>query len=199
MGIFLNKAFVNQPNTSLLSHKLEFVESFCQQVIDNNIDGIVAEAGVYKGGSARLIATAFANKPVHLFDSFEGMLEDDEAPSGVHKKGHFSETSLEEVKNYLKDLPNCIFHKGWFPETANFLNDETFCFVHLDMDFYQSTKHGIDIFWPRLNKGGVMILDDWEWYACPGVKQAALEFFNENIPHTKTIEASGGTCAIIKH
>ena len=202
MGNIINEAFRNKGNNSLLAHKLEFLENACQQVATKRIDGLVAEAGVYKGGSARIIATAFPKKTVHLFDSFEGMLEDDKAkddPQNIcHKKGNFSDVSLESVQGYLDDRPNCVFHKGWFPETAKFLTDEKFCFVHLDMDYYQSTKHGIEIFWPRLNKGGIMVIDDWEWIACPGVKQAIFEYFTENIQNSHTFKTCGNICSITK-
>jgi O-methyltransferase len=199
MGHLTQRAFQNTENKSLLYEKIHFLEFCCEQVIYQQIEGDILEAGVYKGGSARLLATAFPNKKIFLFDSFEGMTENDLHEAGFHKKGDFSDTSLESVKLYLNDLPNCNFYKGWLPESANILTDEKFCFIHLDMDLYQSTKTGLELFWPRLNEGGIMVLDDWEWYNCPGVKKAALEFFSDKRNYTLIVEPQKGSCAFIKH
>lgn len=163
---------------SLLNeHQFEFLESMAQPVLDNNIQGHVAEAGVYRGGSAKFLATMFADRDIYLFDSFDGMHEDDADTSGGHKTGDFADTSLEAVQELLKDHGNCKFYPGWFPNTAEFLTDEKFALVHLDMDYYQSTRAGIEVFWPRLVSGGVMVFDDFGWQACPGVERAANEYF----------------------
>ncbi len=30
-------------------------------------------------------------------------------------------------------------------------------------------------FWPRINPGGILVFDDWEWERCPGVRRAIDE------------------------
>ncbi len=151
-------------------------------VLDAGTYGDIAECGVYKGGSARLLATIFKNKNILLFDSFVGMLENDTVEAGYHKIGHFNDTSLEAVKDYLKDKPNCYFYKGWLPDSATCLTDDTkFAFVHIDLDLYQSTKAAIEIFWPKLSDNGALVFDDWEFDNCPGVKTAILEYFGHNL------------------
>src|SRR5205085_6808666 len=37
------------------------------------LEGEIAEVGVYRGGSAKLIASLKGTKPLHLFDTFAGM------------------------------------------------------------------------------------------------------------------------------
>lgn len=44
---------------------------------------------------------------------------------------------------------NIIIKKGFFPDTAVDIED-TFCFVHLDMDIYQSTMDGLHFFWSKM-------------------------------------------------
>ena len=105
-----------------------------------------------------------------------------------HRKGDFKDTSLENVQTYLCDKPNCLFFPGWLPESAGVLKEEKFCFVHLDLDLYQSTKAAIEIFWPRLVDGGVIVFDDWEWQRCPGVKKSIQEYFDDQgLKHKKQI------------
>lgn len=192
---FIKQAFDTISSTSLLGN-IDHFALVAKDILDLNLDGDIAECGVYKGGSARLLATIFPNKKIFLFDSFEGMKENDILDKG-HKKGDFKDTSLTEVKSYLSDKPNCVFFPGWIPSSASFLNEERFCFVHLDLDLYQSTKAAIEIFWPKVVDGGVMVFDDWEWQNCPGVKQSVTEYFDDQgIQHKKLIDKN--TCSIFK-
>lgn len=193
---WLKKAFIKKDAKSCLSSKILNFQTMIQKILDQNIDGDIAECGVYRGGTSRFLSTMFENKKIYLFDSFEGMKEDDAHQDGHHKKNDFNQTSLKEVQEYLADKTNCIFCPGWIPESATFLNEESFCLVFLDMDLYQSTKHGIEIFWDRLNRGGMMVFDDYNNTATPGVNQAINEFFTEKIPHRKTI--SNFLCGIEK-
>ena len=52
-----------------------------------------------------------------------------------------------------------------------------FSFVHLDVDLYQSTKDGLAWFYPRLNRGGILISHDYS--NADGVRKAFDEFFAE--------------------
>ncbi len=139
------------------------------------LEGEMAEVGVYKGGTAKLIAKTCPQKTVHLFDTFSGMPEV-ESGTDVHRKGDFADTSLESVKKFLGDCGNVVFHPGFFPDTAGPVRDVKFSFVYADMDIYQSTKSFLEFFYPRMVCGGVMMFDDYEWRGCPGVKKAISEF-----------------------
>jgi predicted O-methyltransferase YrrM len=139
-----------------------------------NVPGDVAEVGVYRGGSAVVISKALPNKKVHLFDTFTGQPEDDEHPTGPHQKGDFADTNVSDVESFLTGCP-VKFHVGRFPDTAP-NDDQRYSFVHLDADTLQATVAGLTYFLPRLNKGGVMVFDDWEWERCPGVKEALAKF-----------------------
>ena len=44
------------------------------------------------------------------------------------------------MQEYLKGYPNVHFYKGLFPESAKGLEDKKFCFVHIDVDLYESTR-----------------------------------------------------------
>ena len=157
--------------------------------------GEMAEIGVYKGGTARIIAKSCPEKKVHLFDTFAGMPE---VKSGIdcHNKGDFSDTSLELVTNFLADCSNVIFHPGFFPGTAVNLEDQEFCFVYIDADIYSSTRNCLNFFYNKLTPGGVIVFDDYKWKACPGVKMAIDEFFSDK--PERPIETEVYQCAVIK-
>lgn len=142
------------------------------------LEGQIAEIGVYRGGTARLLARTVEGmgRTVHLFDTFAGMPETDPVRD-LHRAGDFAETSLDEVRAFLAGSPNVRFHPGFFPQTAGPVRDERFSFVHVDVDIYQSVRDCCEFFYPRLLPGGVMIFDDYGFLSCPGAKLAVDEFF----------------------
>ena len=119
------------------------------------IPGDVAEVGVYKGGTAKLIAKSCGSHSVFLFDTFEGMLEAD-SKKDLHKAGDFADTSEEKVKQFLGDCPNAKTIKGFFPETGEDYENRKFCFVYIDVDIYKSIRDCCEFFYPRMNVGGII-------------------------------------------
>jgi O-methyltransferase len=136
------------------------------------VPGDVAEVGVFRGGSARLMCAVKGDRALHLFDTFSGLPEAGEYDSKFQKGGFAA--SLEEVQQYLAPFPGVHFHKGLFPDTARGLENMRFSFVHLDVDLYQSTRASLEWFYPRLNRGAMLISHD---YDAEGVRQAFGEFF----------------------
>ncbi len=140
--------------------------------------GDYAEVGVYRGGTARILARSAPGKPLHLFDTFRGMpAVNDEIDR--HRESDFSGCSLPDVRHFLKDCPHVIFHPGFFPNTAEGLEKKLFCLVHIDVDIHRSVRDSLDFFYPRLVPGGVILIDDYGWKECPGIKIALDEFLAE--------------------
>jgi len=162
--------------------------------------GEIVEVGVYKGGTARLLAKVFSDnakvKNVHLFDTFSGMPRTD-ARKDWHKEGDFADTSLDQVRKFLSDCNNVILYKGFFPQTANSIEDKNFCFVHIDVDIYKSVMDCCQFFYPRLVRGGIMIFDDYGRLTCPGAKTAVDEFFM-NMPEQPCYLLTGQSFIIKK-
>lgn len=159
------------------------------------VKGDIAEVGVYKGGSAKVICEAKGNKPLHLFDTFEGIPKVDEIDTLHFYKGEFA-ASLEDVKNYLKKYKNVYFYKGVFPSTAEPVKDKKFSFVHLDVDTYRSTMDCLEFFYPRMNKGGIIISHDYDFAL--GVRKACDEFFKDKPEPIIKMSMSGSQCLIVK-
>ena len=161
------------------------------------LPGDVAEVGVYKGGTARLLAKVFEStgKTIHLFDTFSGMPISDPSKD-VHKEGDFSDTSLEVVKTYLHDCENVCFYQGLFPATSKPVVKSTFCLIHIDVDIYQSAMDCCKFFYPRMEKGGIMIFDDYGILDCPGIKTAVDEFFSDKLENPCYLPT--GHCIVIR-
>ena len=144
------------------------------------IKGDVAEVGVYKGGSAKMLAETIwpFNKNIHLFDTFCGMPKVDTTKDNHHKEGDFAGTSLDIVQKYLEYCFNTCIYPGFFPDTAkNVLGP--FSFVHIDVDIYQSTLDCYEFFYPKMSYNGIIVCDDYNFASCLGAKFAVDEFFED--------------------
>jgi O-methyltransferase len=148
-----------------------------------HVEGDVMEAGVFQGGTARLLRLALGEqhaKHLYLFDSFDGMkrVSDHE---DRHSEGDFADTSVEAVRHVVGGGESVHLRKGWIPETFAGLGDTRFCFAHIDLDLYQGVRDSLEFVYPRLSRGGMIVLDDYGFASCPGARKAVDEFF-ENKP-----------------
>ncbi|MSR88942.1 MAG: macrocin-O-methyltransferase [Candidatus Margulisbacteria bacterium] len=163
--------------TKLLLSDLEAYQIYKYVKKSEKIKGDIAEVGVYKGGSAKLINEAKGDKEVYLFDTFEGLPDIGvEDTKSQFQKGLYVGT-LDSVKSYLKEYPRNLFYKGVFPETSQPIENKIFSFVHLDVDLYEATIKSLEFFYPRLSQGGVLISHDYR--DSEGVKKAFDEFLRD--------------------
>ena len=165
----------------------------------NNIDGDLVECGVYKGGNIilykKIIDQISVNKQIFAYDTFEGMSEPgkhdkdlkDVNALDTFKKYKFSEvpwcySSIDEVKKNIEKFglspeEDFIFIKGKVEETLKKKKNlpEKISLLRLDTDFYESTKIELEILFPKLQPGGVLIIDDYGHWK--GSKKAVDEYF----------------------
>lgn len=162
------KRILSADREASLLHWLEHVTA---------VPGAIAECGVYCGSTLRMMAKAAPRRRCYGFDTFEGLPAAMWSKEEVHAPGDFADTSFEAVTVALADCPNVQLVRGEFPASTGRvpLDGETFGFVHLDFDFYESTRAALDWLIPRMSPGGVIVFDDYEWHRCPGVKRAIDE------------------------
>lgn len=158
-------------NTLITSDRLNSLVELCKKTKAKTI----AEVGVYRGGSLKTLSINFPNAVIFGFDTFEGLPKEKWNKDEIHQPGEFSDTTAKEVYEFIGN-PRVVLVKGLFPNTAQGYKDQVFDFVHIDTDFYRSVKESLLWFWPRMSKEGIIVLDDYKWPNCPGVKQALDEF-----------------------
>ena len=160
------------------------LELMSQEIKRYGIEGNVAELGVYRGDFAKLINHYLPDRKLYLFDTFEGFSEKDAQFDRAEnfseaKSKSFSQTSEAFVLSRMEHPENCVICKGWFPDTAQGIDDK-FCFVSLDADLYQPILAGLEFFYPRLNHGGVIMIHDFNNPDFKGVRKAVKEFCDES-------------------
>ena len=146
------------------------------------IDGDVIEFGVFRGGSLLSMARN-TNKKIYGLDTFEGLPKPNENDGLISRKCRKSMTSTNIFlvvdmleKNKIK---NVELLKGLFSETLPELKDKRFCFAYVDCDLYEGTKQALEFLMLRMNKGGIIAIDDFYSKIYLGVRKAVLEFFKE--------------------
>lgn len=131
---------------------------------------VLVEAGSYKGGStAKLsLAARLAGKRLYVFDSFEGIPENQErhgknifGGAAYFKKGDYT-GSLDEVRATVSkfgDLGVCEFVKGWFENTMPGFK-EPIGVAYVDVDLQSSTRTCLKRLYPLVLPGGSIFSQD---------------------------------------
>jgi O-methyltransferase len=192
--------YVRQSHLSTSSDERLFATIMaCRYVVDRDIEGDFVECGVWRGGNSIIAADVFktmhSKKLVWLFDTFSGMTEPTAAdvnwrgePADTkfrasRKQGHNSwcYAPIEEVQaNFSKaglldgrvrfvkgDVAQTLANPAGLPDSISILR--------LDTDWYESTRSELEALYPRLSRGGVLIIDDYGHWG--GARKAVDEYF----------------------
>lgn len=154
--------------------RLATLELLCRRL--DAIPGAAAELGVYKGFFARCINQLMPQRTLYLFDSFEGFAP--EVCASESFQAAHANTAIDRVLSIMPHPEKVIVKPGFFPGSLKGL-EERFCLVSLDVDFAQTTLEGLRYFWPRLEKGGYLMLHDWDSPKLPGVAEALSQYESE--------------------
>ena len=168
-------------------------------VSNNNIKGDFVECGVWKGGNLILYQLLNQkknlNKKIYGYDTFEGMplpskydlKYDGRSALHEYKKREKSDdgwckSTLESVKvniSKASSLKDVYLIKGKVEKTL-LLNEnipQKISILRLDTDFYESTKVELEVLYPRLEKNGILIIDDYGYFK--GARKAVDEYFKK--------------------
>ncbi len=152
-------------------------ELFTAVKATGKIEGDIAEVGVFKGGSAKVICEGKEDRVLHLFDTFKctpppGTVED----TNSGHEGSFC-SDPKKVEEFLAEFPKVHIYEGLFPDTAGPVEDTRFSLVHLDVNLYGPMLDCLGFFYPRMNRGGAIVSHDYIYRS--GVKKAFEEFFSD--------------------
>lgn len=196
-----------KPFTMTSNERIYALYRAVQYVIKSGISGDFVECGVWKGGSAMTIALSLLdmgvkNRKIYLYDTFEGMTSPSEKDYKIsdgtstnaqstkdmwdqnRKNDHnaWCFSPLGEVRQNMMStgypLENVILVKGKVEETIPGVTPKNIALLRLDTDWYESTKHELLHFFPILAKNGVLIIDDYGYWA--GSKKATDEYLSAN-------------------
>jgi O-methyltransferase len=188
-----------RPFTLLSPERLWSVLNAVSYISRYPIPGAVVECGVWRGGAMMTAALQLKEygdfRDLYLFDTFEGMTE----PTNVDRlsgaaapidwkteqRDHtWIRAALEEVQSNLSSTgypeDNIHYVKGDVAQTLdNHKNIPTqIALLRLDTDWYESTKKELQILYPLICSGGVLIVDDYGHWE--GARKAVDEYFDNS-------------------
>lgn len=194
-----------KPYTMTSDERLWALISAVRYVEARGVPGDIVECGVWRGGSVMAAAKTLSvlgnhSRTIWLFDTFEGMSKPTaedvslkngrpaderwEAARTTDDRAAWCDASLEDVRANLGrseyPMDRFRFVKGKVEDTLRDTTrlPERIALLRLDTDWYLSTKAEMDVLYPRLAPGGVLILDDYGHWA--GSKQAVDEYLAEH-------------------
>lgn len=157
----------------------------------SSVKGAIVECGVWRGGMIAGIAETQHHKNIYLCDSFEGLppvkeIDGESAKqwqNNTTSKHYFNNCKAEEsyATDAMRLSGNANYHliKGWFNDTLPELTiPEGISILRLDGDWYDSTMVCLKYLLPQMNKGGVIIIDDY--YAWDGCSKAIHDYLSQH-------------------
>lgn len=172
-----------------------------RQLQEEGIEGDFAELGVWKGNSAAILAdyAARSGKRLFLFDTFSGFDQRDIVGVDHDHKLEFANTSIDFVRQTVGHSEVTTYLPGFFPDTVtDEVRNRTFALVHIDCDLYEPMKAALDFFYPRMPRGGMLILHDYSSGTWVGATQAVDEFYKANGEFISLWPDKSGTAIIRK-
>jgi hypothetical protein len=152
-----------------------------KQVLRDAVAGDFAELGVWRGNTAAVLAhfALTTGRSVHLFDTFEGF--DNQDLKGLDanaRKQEFAGTSVEMVRQVIGPAWSvCRVAAGYFPQSIEPVHEsKQYAVVSLDCDLYEPMKAGLEFFYPRMPRGGLLLLHDYSSLHWEGARRAIDEF-----------------------
>jgi hypothetical protein len=153
---------------------------------------------VWRGGNMiaaalTLISEGCTSRSLFLYDTFEGMTRPSDKDYdylgvsaierlSVEKKGTgvWCEASIDDVRENIMStgysMEQVHFVIGPVENTLLHTVPESISLLRLDTDWYESTRIELEILYPRLNPGGVLIIDDYGHWK--GANYAVDEYFD---------------------
>jgi O-methyltransferase len=188
-----------RPYTKTTALELYNLYEAVKYVLAGGIAGDLVECGVWKGGSCMMMLLTLLQqgertRRLYLYDTFQGM--PDSGPEDVTYQGFGAETRrrrkatrspegkwthapFDEVRRVVLSTgypeDRLVFVRGKVEDTIPGTVPEKIAILRLDTDFYASTRHELEHLYPRLSRGGVLIIDDYDYWQ--GARQATDEYF----------------------
>jgi hypothetical protein len=169
------------------------VEHICEQ----GIHGDIVECGSAGGGSAILMALALrhcgdeTSRRIFACDTFNGMpppagavdskLDDSLQPASA---SHWATGTCSSPPRHIHELCDAFGVTvqpivGLFEDTLPTLPATKIALLHIDADWYESTKTVMMHAFPRVGAGGIVQIDDYEYWS--GCRRAVDEHLSDTL------------------
>jgi O-methyltransferase len=193
-----------EPYTKTGTERFAAMAAALRRIDAEGIPGVVVECGVWRGGNIILARKLSPGRVCWLYDTFTGMTPpepvDVSISSGkpasisynkkMQRGDKWAGVSVEEVRANLSEMgvlddDKLRFVVGPVEKT---LTDKAnlpsgIALLRLDTDWFASTKIELEVLYPIIAPGGILIVDDYGHWA--GSKKAVDKYFGPSVPMHK--------------
>jgi predicted O-methyltransferase YrrM len=183
------------PFTLTSPERIAALRDAVRHLVATGVPGALVECGVWRGGSAMVMAATLqelgvGDRDLYLFDTFTHMPlpgEHDVDVFGRHAGEYYDVASESEAFRYLtlEAVQDAVASTGFPRDRTHFVQGmvedtipgqapERIALCRLDTDWYESTAHEMEHLYPRISPGGVLIIDDYGHFQ--GSKKAVDEY-----------------------
>ena len=184
------------PYTIVCGNRLGALMNHTDRILHDGIPGAFLECGVWRGGCMMAIAYTLldlgcTDRELYLFDTYEGMTRPEEIDVDIHGQSALAAFAPDQTRQDLcapfDGVVEAMRSTGYPMDRVHFVQGDVMdtlpaqapsplALVHLDTDWYKSTRHELECLYPLISPCGVVIVDDYGWYA--GSKKAVDDYFS---------------------
>ncbi|MBF0585044.1 MAG: class I SAM-dependent methyltransferase [Magnetococcales bacterium] len=186
--------------------------------VASRLEGDFVECGVHFGGVSRAVMEFInfskLNKHFFLLDTYEGKALDDLTDAEKQQMNSVLDEGLTDSQKYFLtgrypssydrvvktfepfgDKVHVI--RGTVPHTLDQVTSDKVAYLAVDMNCAAPEVAALEFFWPKLIKGGIVVLDDHGWPNCEGQTNAHAAFAKRY--NTCVLPLPTGQGLLIKH
>jgi O-methyltransferase len=179
----------SQAETMIGLKRLDNIQFCVTEALRDGVPGDLVEAGVWRGGAAifmRAVLAAYGDttRRVWLADSFQGLPQPDPDTFPLDEGDRHWELTplfgipLDIVRSNFERYglldEQVAFLPGWFKDTLPAAPIQAIAVLRVDAEMYQSTYEALTYFYPKVSRGGYVIVDDYG--ALPSCQAAVTDY-----------------------
>ncbi len=149
------------------------------------LPGDFVECGVHTGILSGAVMTwldfaRHAPRRFYLFDTWSGIpvqqVSEAEKRFGIlemNRKYQHGDSRFSEAQLKFSQWPNAVLIRGRVPESLSALNDSArIAYASIDLNVAEAEMGAIDVIWPKMVSGGLVLIDDYGWASHANQKRA---------------------------
>ena len=138
-------------------------------------EGDFVECGVHSGILANVICRTLAwpqtGRKFWLFDTWSGIPTDaiptdEKTVADSYNVAYHKQDIFTQMQQVFAPFPQCSLVRGFLPDTLHTVPLEKIAYLSIDLNNATYEKACIEVLWPKLTSGAIVLLDDYNFTKC---------------------------------
>lgn len=172
----------------LWRHYIVFWSARYASLRTSSIRKVIVECGVCDGLTIYFALKAIKSNfsvVAHLYDSWGAMKSDFLVKQELDQVGNYAYLSVEQTKSNLEEFSEfLVFHRGYIPKSFEDSGvPGELSWLHIDLNASMPTYESLTEFYDKLERGGLILFDDYLGQYYPETKVAVDKFLSDKRGH----------------